>query len=194
MKLKEMKVNTFSLIEEYYPELKNLAEDADVINKINGVVNNVSMELMQIKKIPASKTIEVTDKKIINLKEELGTEFYQINNIVGVQGYNMLDDVTMQLPEGFSGEITFYYYKYPKMVKTLFENENERQVEDESFEFDLDADVLHVMPYGIASDLLKMDMISGYGRYFYERYMELKNRIDPRRTSGVVYSEGGCDF
>lgn len=194
MKLKEMKVNTFSLIEEYYPELKNLAEDADVINKINGVVNNVSMELMRIKKIPTSETMKVTNRKTINLKEEIGDEFYQIKNIVGVTGYNMLDDVTMQLPEGFSGEITFYYYKYPKMVKTLFEGDEERQAEDESFEFDLDADLLHIMPYGIAADLLKMDMISGYGRYFYERYNELKNRIDPRRTSGVIYSEGGCDF
>lgn len=194
MKLKEMKVNTFSLIEEYYPELKNLAEDADVINKINGVVNNVSMELMRIKKIPTSETMKVTNRKTINLKEEIGDEFYQIKNIVGVTGYNMLDDVTMQLPEGFSGEITFYYYKYPKMVKTLFEGDEERQAEDENFEFDLDADLLHIMPYGIAADLLKMDMISGYGRYFYERYNELKNRIDPRRTSGVIYSEGGCDF
>ena len=194
MKLKEMKVNTFSLIEEYYPELKNLAEDADVINKINGVVNNVSMELMRIKKIPTSETIKVTNRKTINLKEEIGDEFYQVKNIVGVTGYNMVDDVTMQLPEGFSGDITFYYYKYPKMVKTLFDDDEERQVEDENFEFDLDADLLHIMPYGIAADLLKMDMISGYGRYFYERYNELKNRIDPRRTSGVIYSEGGCDF
>lgn len=194
MKLKEMKVNTFSLIEEYYPELKNLAEDADVINKINGVVNNVSMELMRIKKIPTSETIKVTNRKTINLKEEIGDEFYQVKNIVGVTGYNMVDDVTMQLPEGFSGEITFYYYKFPKMVKTLFEDDEERQAEDENFEFDLDADLLHIMPYGIAADLLKMDMISGYGRYFYERYNELKNRIDPRRTSGVIYSEGGCDF
>lgn len=194
MKLKEMKVNTFSLIEEYYPELKNLAEDTDVINKINGVINNVSMELMRIKKIPTSETIKVTNQKTINLKEEIGDEFYQVKNIVGVTGYNMVDDVTMQLPEGFSGEITFYYYKYPKMVKTLFEDDEERQAEDENFEFDLDADVLHVMPYGIAADLLKMDMISGYGRYFYERYTELKNRIDPRRTSGAVYFEGGVDF
>lgn len=194
MTLKEMKVNTFSLIEEYYPELKNLAEDADVINKINGVVNNVSVELMRIKKIPTSETIKVTNRKTINLKEEIGDEFYQIKNIVGVTGYNMLDDVTIQLPEGFSGEITFYYYKYPKMVKTLFEDEEERQAEDENFKFDLDADALHIMPYGIAADLLKMDMISGYGRYFYERYMELKNNINPRRTAGLVYAEGGVDF
>lgn len=194
MKLKEMKVNTFSLIEEYYPELKNLAEDVDVINKINGVVNNVSMELAQYKKIPSYETVNVSGKKTINLVEQLGEDFYQLKNVIGLTGYNMLDDVTIQLPEGFSGEITFYYYKYPKMVKTIFENDEERQNEDETFEFDLDAELLHVMPYGIASDLLKMDMISGYGRYFYERYNELKNRIDPRRTSGIIYSEGGCDI
>lgn len=194
MKLKEMKVNTFSLIEEYYPELKNLAEDVDVINKINGVVNNVSMELAKYKKIPSYETVKVSGKKTINLVEQLGEDFYQLKNVIGLTGYNMLDDVTIQLPEGFSGEITFYYYKYPKMVKTIFENDDERQNEDETFEFDLDAELLHVMPYGIASDLLKMDMISGYGRYFYERYNELKNRIDPRRTSGIIYSEGGCDI
>lgn len=194
MTLKEMKVNTFSLIEEYYPELKDLAEDTDVINKINGVVNNVAMELMRYKKIPASKTIRTTDEKTINLKSKLGSDFYQINNIVGVTGYNMLDDVTLELPEGFSGEITFYYYKFPNRVATIFNNEDERLAEDENFEFDLDADLLHVMPYGIAADLLKMDMISGYGRYFYERYNELKNSINPRRTSGMVYAEGGCDF
>ena len=60
MKLKEMKVNTFSLIEEYYPELKNLAEDADVINKINGVVNNVAMDLMPHKKIPMNEDISIS--------------------------------------------------------------------------------------------------------------------------------------
>lgn len=194
MKLKEMKVNTFSLIEEYYPELKNLAEDADVINKINSVVNNVSMDLMKLKKIPASEVVDVTNNKVINLRKEIGTDFYQLNKVVGVDSYDMIDDITIKLPEDFKGKITLYYYKYPDMVKTTFKNDDERRMEDDTFEFDLDPDVLHVMPYGIASDLLKMDMISGYGRYFYERYMELKNGIDRRRTAGMVYSEGGCDF
>ena len=194
MKLKEMKVNTFSLIEEYYPELKNLAEDADVINKINSVVNNVSMDLMKLKKIPTSEILDGGSDKTINLKDYIGKEFYQLNKVVGVDTYSMIDDVTIQFPEEAKGEVTVYYYKYPKMVKTIFADDGERQAEDESFEFDLDPDVLHVMPYGIASDLLKMDMISGYGRYFYERYMELKNGIDRRRTAGVVYTEGGCDF
>ena len=51
MTLKEMKQKTFSLIEEYYPELAEMAEDNDVLLKINGVVNGVSMELMPYKKI-----------------------------------------------------------------------------------------------------------------------------------------------
>jgi hypothetical protein len=37
-------------------------------------------------------------------------------------------------------------------------------------------------------------MISGCGRYVYDRYNELKSSINPRRTSGMVYAEGGCDF
>jgi len=38
-----------------------------------------------------------------------------------------------------------------------------------------------------------MDMISNYGKYFYERYLEMKNNIDPRKTSGQIVIEGGYD-
>ena len=47
MTLKEMKIKVFSLIEEYYPELSGLAEDEDVLNKINGVVNSIQTDLMK---------------------------------------------------------------------------------------------------------------------------------------------------
>ena len=99
MKLKEMKVNTFSLIEEYYPELKNLAEDTDVINKINGVVNNVAMDLMKYKKIPVTEELIITKgTKTLNLVYAIGEEYYQINKIVGLGKYSMLDDVTIEVP------------------------------------------------------------------------------------------------
>lgn len=195
MTLKEMKVNTFSLIEEYYPELKGLAEDTDVLNKINGVVNNVAMDLMKYKKIPVTEELIITKgTKALNLIDTIGEEYYQINKIVGLGKYSMIDDVTIEVPEDFEGQITVYYYKYPKMVKTIFSDEDARVREDESYTFDLAPDLLHIMPYGIASDLLKMDMISGYGRYFYERYNELKDRINPNRTAGMIYVEGGVDF
>lgn len=200
MKLKEMKVNTFSLIEEYYPELKGLAEDEDVLNKIDGVINNVSMDVMRYKKIPAMETIAIKKgTKSINLIDAIGEDYYQLNNIIGLDSYNMVDDVTIIISEDFEGEVDLYYYKLPKRVQTVFEGtkeeiEESKAKQDEEFEFDLPLDVLHVMPYGIAADLLKMDMISSYGRYFYERYMELKNSINPKRTSGLIYAEGGVDI
>lgn len=200
MKLKEMKVNTFSLIEEYYPELKGLAEDEDVLNKIDGVINNVSMDVMRYKKIPAMETIAIKKgTKSINLIDAIGEDYYQLNNIIGLDSYNMVDDVTIVISEDFEGEVDLYYYKFPKRVQTVFEGtkeeiEESKAKQDEEFEFDLPLDVLHVMPYGIAADLLKMDMISSYGRYFYERYMELKNSINPKRTSGLIYAEGGVDI
>ena len=200
MKLKELKINTFSLIEEYYPELKGLAEDEDVLNKIDGVINNVSMDIMRFKKIPANKTINIKKgTKTINFEELVGKDFYQLNNIIGLDEYETIDDVTISIDENFEGEITIYYYKLPKMVEILFSGTEEeieelKAKQDNEFEFDLPLDVLHIMPYGIAADLLKMDMISGYGRYFYERYMELKNSINPKRTSGIIRAEGGVDI
>ena len=65
--------------------------------------------------------------------------------------------------------------------------------EDENYAFELDTVLLEIMPYGIAADLLKMDMISSYGRHFYERYLEMKNNIDPRKTKGIIRIEGGAN-
>lgn len=197
MTLKEMKVKTFSLIEEYYPDLKELAEDEDVLNKINGVVNQIQMDLMKYRKINATKdiTVEKTDDKKLNLFNIIN-DCYQVNKIVFHEEdieYDMPDDITLVLPEDFSGTFTVYYYKYPKMVKVLFENEDERTSEDETFKFELDPVLLEIMPWGIAANLLLMDMISGYGRYFYEKYLEMKNSIDSRRTSGQIVIEGGAN-
>ena len=83
MTLKEMKIKTFSLIEEYYPDKKDLAEDSDVLNKINGVVNSIQLDLMKYRKLNASYEVEITkeDSKTINLKELLD-DLYQLNKLV----------------------------------------------------------------------------------------------------------------
>lgn len=202
MKLKEIKIKTFSLIEEYYPDLKGFAEDEDVLNKINGVVNQIQLDLMKYRKINASKEVIVTkeDAKVINIKNILG-DCYQINVIKfdNTVEYEMPNDEIIVLPNDFEGKFTIYYFKYPKLVKTIFEGteteiEEAKEKEDNEYEFELDLILLEIMPYGIASDLLKMDMISGYGKYFYERYLEMKNNIDTRRTSGMVSIVGGVDI
>lgn len=196
MTLKEMKIKTFSLIEEYYPEEKNLAEDEDVLNKINGVVNQIQLDLMKYRKIDAVKeiTINKEDNKVITLSNVLD-DCYQLNSFKFSKNveYTMPNDDTLILPQDYMGTFNIYYYRYPKLVKTTFENEDESAKYDEEFVFDLDLVLLEIMPYGIASDLLKMDMISGYGKYFYERYLEMKNAIDSRKSKGRVIIEGGYD-
>lgn len=202
MTLKEMKIKTFSLIEEYYPEKANLAEDSDVLNKINGVVNSIQLDLMKYRKLNASyeATITKEDSKTINLKELLD-DLYQLNKIVFDSDieYEMPNDETIILPEDYEGTFTIYYYKYPTLVEVLFEDstketlEQDKLDEDEDYEFELDLDILEIMPYGIARDLLKMDMISNYGKYFAEEYERLKSTIDPRKNNSSVMITGGID-
>ena len=79
-------------------------------------------------------------------------------------------------------------------MQLTFESEDASALYDEEFEFEQELDILEIMPYGIAADLLKMDMISNYGRYFDEKYRELKQTIDSRKTKGTAIIVGGVDI
>ena len=198
MTLKDMKQKTFSLIEEYYPEVEGLAEDEDVLNKINGVVNQIQMDLMKYRKINTKFTKEITSitSKEIVVNEDI-ENCYQIKNIILTpEGtYTMPDENTILLDDDYEGTVDIYYYKMPTEVELNPEEPAEGEDSyDETYEFELDPVLLEIMPYGIAADLLKMDMISGYGRYFREEYESRKNSIDTRRTSGMIYIDGGVDI
>lgn len=199
MTLKEMKIKVFSLIEEYYPELSGMAEDEDVLNKINGVVNSIQMDLMKYRKIPANTEIEIKENsnRIITLSEEI-SDLYQVNKIVLVpeegitnKDFTMFDDDNIEINDEFIGTVKIFYYKYPKMAKVDFEEGEDKDLYDENFKFDIDLAIQEVMPYGIARDLLRLDMISVYGTYFERTYNELKSQLDPRRTAGIITITGG---
>ena len=202
MTLKDMKIKVFSLIEEYYPELSGLAEDEDVLNKFNGIVNSIQVDLMKYRKIPANQTIEIDepDENIITLSTAI-SDIYQLNKVIlkpndesmNVE-YEFIDDDTLEIDPEFRGNITVYYYKLPAICQLEFTSEQEREAYDEEFEFDIDLPLLEVMPYGVARDILRLDMISVYGTYFERTYNELKAQIDSRRTKGMIYATGGEDI
>lgn len=201
MTAKEMKIKTFSLIEEYYPERTELADDQDVIYKINGVINSIMLDLMKYRKIPAKYSYTLNENNKTLALSSI-PDFYQLNTIPNIEyevvgNYEIVFDIEdIELPK----TITIYYFKYPKLMDLTFkatETKTEEEVSaeyDETFELELEPDILEIMPYGIASDLLKNDMISGYGRYFYERYTELKGLIDSRKTQGMAMISGGIDL
>ena len=200
MTAKEMKIKTFSLIEEYVPSETSLVDDEDINYKINGAINSVMFELARIKKIPAKYTVKVTKKNNSILIKDI-TDIFQLNIIPDIQ-YEMIGDyeLVFHLDDDVEEQVVnIYYYKYPEKMELEFTAEGSLTADevsaeyDESFEFELDDSVLEIMPYGIAADLLKQDMISGYGKYFYERYMELKQSLDTRVTNGAFIIDGGCE-
>ena len=201
MTAKEMKIKTFSLIEEYYPERAELADDQDVIYKINGVINSIMLDLMKYRKIPAKYSYTLNENNKTLALSSI-PDFYQLNTIPNIE-YDIVGNFEILFNTEdleLSKEITIYYYKYPSLMDLTFEATSTQTKEevsaeyDESFEIELDLDLQEIMPYGIASDLLKNDMISGYGRYFYERYTELKGLIDSRKTQGMAMISGGIDL
>lgn len=177
MTLEEMKQKTYQLIEEYDEEQTELTNDPDLAGKINSVINQIQNELARIKKITANKTMAVKEGQEINLTD-IDKNIYQLYGIRGVDYETMLNTITFNE----EGTARIYYYKYPTQIND--------ETEDD-FVFELSRDVLEVMPYGVAADLLKSDVSSQYGSIYAARYQQLLNELDVRYSTGsLTLSEG----
>ena len=177
MTLEEMKQKVYAMIEEYSEDAEDLTEDEDLAAKMNTVINQIQNELARYKKIPAYTSLNVTEGQEINLSD-IDTSLYQLNNIRGVD-YDTMDD---RITFNEDGEAKIYYYKYPKQIT---------MGTDDDYKFELSTDVLEIMPYGVAADLLKSDVSSQYGSIYAARYRELLNQLDPRYGTGTVLLDGG---
>jgi hypothetical protein len=82
-----------------------------------------------------------------------------------------------------SGTAEIDCYVYPERIT--------EKTKDKAYEFELTADVLEIMPYGVASDLLKSDVSAEYGKIYTERYESMKQMLDPRYKMTFVTVEGG---
>ena len=180
MTLEQMKQKIYSMIEEYNEDEENLTEDEDLAAKMNTVINQVQNELARFKKIDAYITMEVTEGQEITL-EDIDESIYQLNVIRGVES----DIVGNQIIFNEEGTAKIYYYKYPKQI--------DADTEDD-FVFDLSTDVLEILPYGVAGDLLKSDVSSQYGTVYSNRYKELVQSLDPRSALGSMHFTGGIDL
>lgn len=180
MTLEEMKLKTYSLIEEYSEDADNLTQDEDLATKMNSVINQIQNELSRIKKIEEYTTVEGTEGTVIDFKE-VANDLYQLNIVRGLD----VEIIGQKIKFNESGKAEVYYYRYPTQIN----NDT-----GDDFEFELSTDVLEIMPYGIAADLLKSDVSSNYGQIYAERYREMKNELDPRYSLGSVYIDGSFDI
>ena len=172
MTLKEMKQKTLRLIEEINEGDSYLTDDPDISAKINDVINQIQNELSRLKKIPAKTVEEITDEKTYTMSDDM----YQVFKITGSPTFDIIGKDII-FPDDFEGEVTIYYYKYPERITDTTED---------SYEFELSADALEIMPYGVAADLLKSDVSNAYGNVYSQRYEQMKQQLDSRYNMGFI--------
>ena len=184
MTLLEMKKKILSLIEEIdVTQATTLTNDPDIESKLHYVINQVQNELSRIKKIPAYKEIEVTEGDMLEFGDiDNEYEVYQLDAIRGIK-YDLKAQGTI-IKALEDGILEVEYFRYPTEI-------NEKT--STSYEFDLSNDVLEIMPYGVASDLLKSDVSNAYGNVYANRYEQMKQQLDPRYNVGLMEVEGGVD-
>lgn len=186
MTLLEMKKKYLSLIEELNPNSEQLTDDPDIAAKQNEVVNQIMFELARMKKIPKYVEMEVSNGDLItfeNIEKECGYEVYQINLFGGVNYAPKANGTVYKILESGTAEIDLFVYPERITEKT----------KDKAYEFELSADALEIMPYGIAADLLKSDVSTEYGSIYATRYESMKQMLDPRYQMTSIYISGGVD-
>ena len=177
MTLGEMKEKTLRLIEAIDSSDPNYTSDTDLSNKMNDVINQLQYEVARMKRISAYKTMVVTeglDKTFI----EIAPDLYQLIKIKDV-AFEINGRIVTFLE---AGTAKIYYFKYPTSI--TYET-------PDTYTFELDPDVLEILPYGIAADLLKSDPSEQYGTIYSKRYQELMSRLDSRQSTGMITFEGG---
>lgn len=187
MTLLEMKKKVLGLIEELNPLSELLTDDPDISTKINDVINQILFELARYKKIPKYVEMEVSEGDKLtfeDIERECGYEVYQIDLVCGVRYVPKANGTILKFLESGLAEIDCYVYPERITEKT----------KDKAYEFEVSNDILEIMPYGIAADLLKSDVSTDYGRIYAERYMSMLNQLDPRYHMNNVYIEGGVDI
>jgi hypothetical protein len=183
MTLKEMKEKVLGMIEELNPNSALLTDDPDIATKFNDVTNQIMYELARMKKIPKYVEMEVTKGDMVefaDIEQECGYEIYQIGVVNGVNFSSKANGTVLKILEDGVAEIDVFVYPERITSKTK-----------DSYEFELSADALEIMPYGIAGDLLKSDVSTEYGTIYSTRYESMLQRLDPRYQMTSIYIEGG---
>lgn len=183
MTLLEMKKKILSLIEEIDDRQASLTNDPDIEAKLPYVINQIQYELSRIKKLPDYIEMEAQVGDLIkfsDIKDITGYDVYQLAIVRGIENEIKADGTIIKCLEEGTAEIE--YYKYPQRID---------ETTPDSYEFDLSDDVLEIMPYGVASDVLKSDVSNAYGNVYAQRYQELKSQLDIRYNTGSIEFEEG---
>lgn len=182
-----MNKKVLALVEELNPDSEMLTDDPDIAAKINDVINQIMFELARIKKIPKYIEMEVSKGDTItfeDLERECGYEIFQLGTVSGVLCSPRANGTVLKVLESGVAEIDVYVY--PERITA--------NTKPKAYEFELSPDVLEIMPYGVAGDLLKSDVSAEYGAVYATRYESMLQRLDPRYQMNFISVEGGYEI
>lgn len=184
MTLKEAKKKALALIEEVNPDSAVLTDDPDIAAKINAVINQIMFELVRIRKLGKYLELPVVKGQLVSfadLEKACGYEVFQIQKISGVNAELRANGSVVKVME--DGTLEADVFVFPEAIT---------EATKDSYEFELASDVLEILPYGVAADLLKSDVSAEYGSVYSNRYETMLTRLDPRYHTGSLYIEGGA--
>jgi len=182
-----MKKKVLGLIEELNPDSELLTDDPDIATKINEVINQIMFELVRLKKIPKYVEMDVSKGDLIeftDIESACGYEVFQINTVCGASHTPKANGSIIKVLE--DGVLEIDCFVYPERIT--------EKTKDKAYEFELTNDLLEIMPYGVAGDLLKSDVSAEYGNIYATRYESMKQMIDPRYQLLQVTIEGGYNI
>ena len=186
MTLTELQKKVLTMIEEYDPDNPNLTADIDIERKMKPIINQRMFELARSKKIPDYVELEVHFGDWVRFEDianESGYEVYQLDTVGGVD-YSMKAQGTIIKALG-DGVLEISYFRYPEQITDKTKG---------NYEFELSADALEVLPYGVAGDLLKSDVSTGNGAVYTAEYEKMLQRLDTRFNMGTFTIEGGVNI
>lgn len=182
----DMKKKVLALIEELNENSAGMTDDPDIRTKYIHSANQVMFELARMKKLARYAEKQVEAGETLTLKDIgqlIGRDVYQLDQVRGISFDMKANGTVIKIRSTGLAEIECFVY--PERITE--ENESD-------YEYELSDDVLEIMPYGIAADLLKSDKSAEYGSVYASEYERKLNRLDPRNQMGMLIIEGGVDL
>lgn len=174
MTLRQVMEQILTLIEEYDKENDtDLTNDPDIAAKIKHSIDNIQVELSQIKRIRKRITFDTTTTNVMKIP----TDLFKIDKVKECDFEVVGNDIVFD--EKYKGIVNVYYDKYPQLI------ENDTDLDTK---LELSRDALEALVYGVASAILKADISANYSVYEY-KYQELKQQLNNANTNGFAWIE-----
>lgn len=183
MTLSQIKELAVKLIDEYSNNA-NLTDDEDIRLKLNGLCNLGQIELSLIKKIKRTYEFSIDEEtegyNVITLPEDFMEEnrlrYYSSND--SILSYYIQDN-NLKIAGNCLGNFEFEYFAKPQEIT--------EETEDD-YELEIDLIAQQVLPYYVASDILKSDVSANYTAFEakYNAKLEILMNSVRKEDNGLI--------